>query len=127
MVMIEPYPCSSKLELEKQERIWMEKLKTTLNSHIPTRTNKEYRTDNRDELLEKMPKYWHQNKDEINRQRRLDRKENPEKYSERDRARSERRKEKVTCECGAIVVKRALLDHRRRKCHKEWEQKQQQE
>jgi hypothetical protein len=43
MIMVEKYPCNDKLELHKKEREVFETLKATLNSEIPSRTQKEYK------------------------------------------------------------------------------------
>ena len=48
MVLVEYFPCETKLELEKKEREIIEQLKPTLNKNIPTRTDKEYREDNKE-------------------------------------------------------------------------------
>jgi len=47
----------------KRERYWLETLKADLNCVVPTRTNKEYYTDNREDLLEKSKQYWEENRD----------------------------------------------------------------
>ncbi len=97
IVLIELYPCESKIELHRQERHWIEQLKPKMNMTIPTRTDKEYRTDNKDRIIrnrqilrEKFPlkkiekdrNYYQKNKDQINYRRK------------------EKRKVKTLCECG---------------------------
>jgi len=66
MIQIEPYTCSSKKELETQERYWIEKLKPKLNNNIPTRTTVEYRIDNKDKIAEIRKEYYYDNKNKIN-------------------------------------------------------------
>ena len=50
IILIENYPCISKNELHARERHWIELLKPKLNQVIPTRTDKEYREDNKDKI-----------------------------------------------------------------------------
>jgi hypothetical protein len=54
IVMIEEYPCESKLQAEKRERHWIETLNSTLNRQIPTRTDVEYREQNREDFKRKI-------------------------------------------------------------------------
>ncbi len=42
MILVENYPCESKLELESRERSWVELLSAKLNKSIPTRSGREY-------------------------------------------------------------------------------------
>ena len=51
MVMVEQYPCKSKLESDKRERHWIETLKAELNNNIAGRTKQEYYEDNKIETL----------------------------------------------------------------------------
>lgn len=44
MRQIEEYKAADKQALERRERFWIEKYKSTLNKYVPTRTMKEYRT-----------------------------------------------------------------------------------
>ena len=53
------YPCDSKRELHKEERRYIEELNATLNTHIPTRTKREYIADNQD----KIKQFYLNNKD----------------------------------------------------------------
>jgi hypothetical protein len=48
IVLIEAYPCDNKMEMERRERYWIELLKPSLNTVIPTRTREEYNHANRD-------------------------------------------------------------------------------
>ena len=89
MVLIEYYPCETKLELIKREREVIENLKPSLNKQIPTRTNKQYRQDNKEKRLEQKKEYYENNKDKI----------------------LEKAKEKITCECGAIITKPYINRH----------------
>lgn len=54
MIPIEDYKCDNKLQLLKQERMYIEQLKPTLNNEIPTRTLKEYQKSYYEENKEKI-------------------------------------------------------------------------
>jgi len=110
MVEVEKYECNDRKELHCRERYHIEQLGAGLNKNIPTRTHKEY---------------MEENKERLNKQRKEYREANKEKIRERDRARYPARsasvltkaKEKVTCECGSIIARGNLSDHRRTAKH----------
>jgi hypothetical protein len=52
MIEIEKYECNDFNEACKRERYWIEKLKSSLNRVIPTRTDKEYYDDNKVQFKE---------------------------------------------------------------------------
>jgi len=60
MVMIEQYPCNNVLEASRRERYWVEQLNATLNTCVPSRTNKQY-----NEETNCNKKYYELNKDKI--------------------------------------------------------------
>jgi group I intron endonuclease len=82
LVLIELYPCNSKMELEKRERYWIEQLKPELNVHLPTRNHiescKNYRNNNKEKSKAYAAQYQIENKDrfeamrEINLEKRRD-------------------------------------------------------
>jgi len=82
MVLIEYYPCDTKLELEKREREIIENLKPTLNQKIPTRTNKEYKENNKEHLKEYYKDYYQDNKKKIKKQSNEYYQDNKEHYKE---------------------------------------------
>jgi len=104
MILVESFPCENKLELRKRERYWIETLKPTLNSCIPTRTmiewrdeyNKQYYINNADIEKERQKKYYTNNIEKIKKNN----------------------KEKITCECSAIVCKIHITRHRKTDKHK---------
>ena len=65
MILVESYACDNKLEQERRERYWIELLKPQLNKCIPTRTNKEYRDDNKTSINIQRKQYRDDNKDKI--------------------------------------------------------------
>ena len=95
MIILEEYSCECKVELEMRERYWIELRKPTLNKQIPTRTDKEYREENREHIKEQQKQYREDHKDEINEKQRM----------------------KYLCECGAEVSKGNLPKHRKTQKH----------
>ena len=69
IVLIEEYPCNSKMELERKERYWIEQLKPTLNQKIPTRTQKEYRDANPEKIRESNANYQAKNREKLRKYR----------------------------------------------------------
>ena len=110
LILIENFSCQNKLELEKRERYYIEELKATLNKIIPTRSQKEYRKENKEQIKEYQKEYRLKNNDK--------RKEIDEKYflDNRDKI-LEKNKEKIVCECGCEVVKCALSRHKKSSKH----------
>jgi hypothetical protein len=53
VIVIEEYPCNDKNEASIRERYWIEKLKSSLNTEIPSRTNKEYDQQNAEKIEER--------------------------------------------------------------------------
>jgi hypothetical protein len=140
MIEIEKYPCNDTHEATVRERHWLETLGATLNRQVPTRTTKEWRETNREQLIEKAKEYYESNKEIINEKNKEYRKENREQINEknkeyyeanRDRLNeyqkeyqkenreqlNEKKKEIITCECGCELTKGNLATHRKTKKH----------
>jgi len=66
--LIENYPCDSKDELHKRERHFIKTLKC-VNRSIPTRTRKEWKTDNKETLFIKNKEYRENKKKQIKESR----------------------------------------------------------
>ncbi len=80
MIEVERYNAIDGYDATKRERYYIEELNATLNKIIPTRTDKEYREDNKEII-------------------------------------SEKKKEKITCECGCLIRKFDLTRHMKNKKH----------
>ena len=91
MVQIEIYGVEKKRDLQTRERYWIEGLKSSLNSSIPTQTDLEYRQKNK----EKVAKYYQTNKEYINKRKTI----------------------KVICECGSEFSKSYKKKHNESKKH----------
>ena len=89
MVLVENVVCESKLDLEKIERQYLEKLEATLNSRIPNRSKKEYHEKNK----EKRKEYREKNKEKIKKQTKEYREKNKEKRNKYSKEYREKNKE----------------------------------
>ena len=67
--LIENYPCSSKQELLKRERYWIEN-SNCVNERLPSRSRREYKKDNADKIKKQSREYLERNRDEIQRKRK---------------------------------------------------------
>ena len=82
---IEKYPCNSKKELDTRERYYIENF-TCVNKYVPTRTNKEWREDNKEEYKEYQSKYYEDHKEQIkaySKQYQEDHKEEKQEYNKK--------------------------------------------
>ena len=103
MIMLEQYNCNNKKELQSRERYWIEELKSSLNSEIPTRTKQEYYEDYKDKILEKQKQYRLENKDKI-KQHYINNKDKKLEY----------KNQKVNCDiCNSIVNRNNLARHKK--------------
>lgn len=84
MELIKDYPCNSRYELEEEEKKYIIE-NECINVKIPHRTQKEYKEDNKD----KIKQYWNDVKEEYNN----------------------KKAEKITCECGAVIRRDSLTKH----------------
>ena len=100
IILLELYPCSSKADLLKRERYWIEG-NECVNHNIPYRTQKEnielkkqYQQDNKEQLAEYIKQYRQDNKQTLN--------------------------EKFECECGGQYTHKHITTHFKTKKHKEF-------
>ena len=110
-VEIESFNATDKGHLHARERVWIEELKSELNKYIPTRTRKEYRETNKDEMKvyretnkdvisKRMKEYYQTNKAVISKQMKEYNKEyrakNKEKQKEYNKKYREANKNKIS-------------------------------
>jgi hypothetical protein len=109
-------------ELLELERYYIETLKSNLNSQIPTRSNKDYREDNKDKIKEQKKKYYETNidkkkeKDKQYYEKNKDKiKEQKKEYCDNNREKiNKKQNEKIICDiCNSIVSRVNLLRHQR--------------
>jgi hypothetical protein len=87
MIEVEKYPCNDKREVEAREQYWISYFNTNLNM------KKSYRTD--DELKEYNTKYF------------------KERYEENKEIILTKQREKLICECGCIIARGNMRDHKK--------------
>jgi hypothetical protein len=92
--LVENYRCLNKKQLESIERVYIENYKC-INKYIPTRTNKEYYQDNKQEINKYKTDWYFENKERI----------------------SNYRSEKIKCPCGSVVSLRNKAQHYKSKKH----------
>ncbi len=109
IVLIENFPCESKIELHRRERHFIETLQC-VNKYIPTRTNKEWYADNKERITVRKKAYNEKNQAHNAAYNKTYKEVNRERIAERE-------KEKVKCECGCEVTKGKLTKHKRTKKH----------
>ena len=64
IVLVEEYPCENKEQLGTRERWWIEN-NECVNRYVPTRTQKEWRSDNKERMDEVKKNYYNNNKDKM--------------------------------------------------------------
>ena len=149
MVLIEEYPCDSKLKLHARERYWIEELKAQLNRYIPAQTSqesskryyennrelvshrrkqhyeankenmKQYREDNKERRKQQNKSYREANKDKIKEYKKEYQQKNKEAigkkwklyYEANKDVLFQKRKEKITCQCGSTMRKDKMKRH----------------
>ena len=83
MVQVEAYNATTKRDLETRERHWLETLGATLNKLVPTRTQQEWREENKEKKKETDKKWREENKDKEKERHKKWREENKDTEKER--------------------------------------------
>jgi len=97
--LVEKFPCADKMELNARERWYIEQ-NDCVNKVMPTRTQKQYYETNKGQIKQ----YYEDNKEKIKEQHKLYREVNKDKIKQK-------KSEKITCECGAVIHKNSLYNH----------------
>ena len=128
MVEIERYNAFDKLDLHKRERYWIEELKSSLNSIIPTQTRKEHYEKNKDKTKQK--EYRELNKDTIKTTNIKYRENNKDKIKTTNIKYRENNKDKINekfeCVCGGKYKYKHKSTHLKTKKHLDFLEKQKQ-
>ena len=66
MVLIEQYKCDTMYQLRTRKRFWMETLKPSLNTRVPTRSPREHYEANRDVISAQKREYRAANDEKLN-------------------------------------------------------------
>ncbi len=94
IVLVESYPCNNKEELHQRERYYIEN-NECINKVIPTRTDKEYRENNKDKIKENKKKYNKVNKDKIKEKCKEYYENNKEQINEKNKEYRKNNKDKI--------------------------------
>ena len=135
ITLIELYPSNSKDELLMRERYYYD-LYDCVNMVRPFRFKEEdkeikkkyqneYHNKNREQILEKQKEYHKKNREQILEKQKEYREENREIlrkianqfYENNKELIKQQRKETTTCECGCIIRKDCLSQHKKSKIH----------
>jgi predicted GIY-YIG superfamily endonuclease len=102
--VIETLMCDNKNDAYIRERYWIEELKATLNTVVPSRTKKEYK------------QYWINSFDYSNHRKIADK-----KYKEHNKDKLRQKKnEKLLCECGCEYMRSHKVRHCQSKKHQNY-------
>jgi hypothetical protein len=121
MILIEMYPCTTHLESLQRERYWCENLNATLNSLVPSRSQKEYTVDHKLQRKqytfdhkEQHKQYCKTNKDHIIEQMKQ------YKLDHNEHIRTNRHSVLI-CQCGCSYIRQNKARHERSEKHQEYE------
>ena len=99
IILHEYFFCERKEQLHARERFFIENTEC-VNKYIPTRTQKEWREDNKEQIKKEKSEYYFKNKEKIRKKQKEYNKEwsknNKEKISEYNKQRYIKNKEKLT-------------------------------
>lgn len=110
VIEIEKYEAKDGEDLRKRERYWIERLKATLNSHRAILYRQEFLEISR----ERDRKRYEKEKEHRAEYAKNYYKKNKEKIDSI-------RKEELQCECGAIIKRSNMTEHKKSKKHQEYE------
>ena len=116
MLKIKDTPCDNVDELRLKEREEFEKIGATLNSYYPKRSEEE----NKEYYKEKNKEYYEKNKEEIKEYYKKNKEKILEKVREYYEGKKEKLKEKIQCECGSIISRGGLSQHKKSLKHQNY-------
>jgi len=109
MLLVEDFNCNNKTELLWRERWWIEN-NECVNIRLPIHTPEEIRQSRLDYSNSHNATYYEEKRQQILEQKKEYYKTNKDKIDER-------KKEKITCDCGSVVSRCCLSQHRKTKKH----------
>jgi len=125
IVLIEKYECKCKEQLHARERHWIEELKAELNTIIPTRTQKEWRQEHKEQLAQYFKERYENNKEQIAQKNKQYYENNKQQIAQQTKEYRENNKEQIqrhkgqkyTCECGVVYTHSHKARHLRTQKH----------
>jgi hypothetical protein len=107
VIEIEKCPCLDFEEAKKIERYYIETFNASLNSFIPSRTQKEFYENNKEYLATYKREWYEKHKEKVLEQKKEHREKNKEKIKEY-------KNEKIECfSCGAFISRCNMLRHKK--------------
>jgi len=116
IVLVKAFPCNSKQELFAEEGKYIRENKC-VNRCIAGRSQAEYYQDHKEEIKAYKTEYYQEHKEEKKASYQKHKEEIKQTNKEYHQEHKAERNQKITCECGCIVIKRDLNRHKRSKKH----------
>ena len=146
IIVIKDFPCNTKQEALIEEDRCMREMKVSMNSkkayttpeerreylkmyrEVNIKKMKQYYDDNRYRIIERVKQYRNEHREQIAERRQKNYEmnkskileENKQKYERNKEQILERRKNKITCDCGCVIRRDGLSEHKRSKKHKNY-------
>lgn len=112
----EDYPCKSKKELVAREAEHIRKT-DCVNKRVDGRSKKQYKEDNKEKMSKIKSEYREKHKEETQEYMKQYYFNNKQELDKRHKLNS---KIKITCECGLVVSKGGLCNHKKTQKHKHY-------
>jgi hypothetical protein len=123
IILLEEYPCDSKMKLLMKEREWFDKMECC-NKNKPFRLveekveyekeyQKEYRDEHKEIIAEKAKIHYEANKEQFLEKAKIHYEANKEQFLEK-------KKEKYDCPCGSTICKSSKAKHKKSKNHQNY-------
>ena len=119
MLEVEKYPCNNLMESNIRERYWLEQLNSNLNKVVPSRTDKEYREDHKEQAKEYLQEYYKNNKEQA-KEYYINNKEKIKEYSKEyynNNNKDNNKLKKYECVCGCNITIIYKSHHNKTKKH----------
>ena len=113
MIEIEKFPCNDGNEARAREEYWRCHFNAQLNTLRAYRNDeqkKQYNKEKNDRNKDKRLEHYEQNRDELLEQKKAYYEKNKDKILEKH-------SQQITCECGCIITKGNLTEHRKSQKH----------
>jgi len=126
MKILKPFPCDNVVQLEAEEQLCIYELNPNLNVRRSMGfDSQEYYENNKEKIREGQKEYYENNREKIREGQKEYYENNREKYIEKQKDYYEnnrekynsRKKEKITCECGAVISRGNILQHKKSTKH----------
>ena len=102
------YYTENKEEICKKKKEYYNENKEQINKQ-----KKKYRDENKKKINEYQKEYYNENKEKYNEYNKQYYQNNKQKTLEKQKQYYQNNKQKITCECGSIVLKKSLKNHKK--------------